>query len=227
MTEKTTISGKNFRHQSFPFRPRFMAYLIETADAKIMQKLHRCCKHFYQVAPYFIVDSIDYHFENLRFEKFAYDDACLECIGQNEIDLFLPTIDNVWVTKKLDLPFSCSVLLNKIVRCEAHFVQIFIHEIPSERYQVLAESGNIESLYLNGVLNPDGSKMFLEDILSMVPNILILRIDGCQVTPQTLTKLNAIPWDRKIQQMFVRFIQGEFDTEELEQFLKVCRIFLS
>ena len=229
MTEFLTISGTNLRKQKFPFRPKFMKYLLETSDAEIMQKFHRCCKQLYNLAPYFILDSIELEHEKLRMENEKYDDCLNLQEDQNsEIDNFLYGTDNIWLTKSVTIKDSQFPSRCKIVRCSA--TKISTTKLLYKTFKILTKSGNVETLTFDRICNSDGSAVPLEDILVHVPRISSLQIGKCRVTPQTMTKLSEIPWEQKIRKVFVD--NFDFDVNEMEncdpdeelfiKFFKVC-----
>ena len=234
LTEILPIRGRNLRIQFFPFRPKFMDYLIENADAEIMQKFHRCCKQLYQMAPYFIVDSIEGYYPVYRFENEKYDE-CLEFLDKSrELRLpvnykdkfrsFLSKIDKIWVTKKVKFnDCELSGILNKIVRCTAHEVLVSLIKLSYDNFKVLTESGNVDifTFSLNDVVEFDPWEFSVEDILSHVPNVSSLFIEGCRVTPETMVKLNEIPWKKKIKVLKIMEIEGDLDVELFYKFAKV------
>ena len=220
MAQRMQISGQNLRNQSFPFRPKFMSYLIENSDAKIMQKFHRSCKHLYQMAPYFIVDSLAIARDVFRrFENENYD-GCLDFLLKDELDMFFSKIDNIWVTKLLMCEDQS--VFKKVVRSEVQRLWIWTTgDIAMERLQLLIKSGNTDFFRCRSILYPDGSVMPLEDILAFIPNATNICIHNCYVTSETMAKIIAIPWKQKIKEL--RFFQLSEDLD-VDLFFKFAQV---
>lgn len=226
--ETMPITGKNLRMQKYPFRPKFMAYLIENSNAEIMQKFHRCCKHLYQMAPYFIVDFIEFALSPFvrkrRFENERYN-GCLDFMTEGESEAFVSKLHNIWVTKKVRIFLISDEMLNKIVRCDASEITVSVVRCPFETFKILAKSGNVEYLNWTAIGFPDGNPTPLEDILALVPNatsiIHVPFMYSCHVTPNTMKKLLEIPWKQKINKFDLRCLDGELDVETFYKFVEV------
>ena len=224
MAEEVSISGKNLRIQSFPFRPKFMAYLIENADSDVVQKFHRCCKHLYKEAPYFIVDSIEMDDARRRFENHKYD-ICLDFMDNNaEFQQFHPKIRNIWVTKKIRFEERGEELLPKIVRCDASEVSILEINLPLKVLKVLTKSGNVETFEWHSVYLRDGrTSIPLERILAHVPNASSIVNDSghCPTTWNTMKKILKIPFTKKIKKFY---LQNVYDSLELGLFYEFVKV---
>ena len=220
MTQIMPINGKNLRSQKYSLPHKLLKQLIKTADAETMQKLHRCCKQLYQRAPYFIVDSINCNFQ--RFENERYD-ACLIFFDENELNLFASAIDNIWITKKALLDMCEEELFDKIIRCDASDISTDNLQVSFETFEMFTKSGNVEYLQWYSVILPDGDEAPLEDILALVPNASSITHCGnhCYVTPQTMSKLNEIPWKQKITNFRLRGLDENIDAGVFYNFVKV------
>ena len=214
------ITGRNLRLQKFPFPSKFMSYLIENANAKIIQKFHRCCKQLYQVAPYFIVDSIECYTPIYRFTNEQYD-ACLAFINEDEFESFIYKISKIWVTKTVETADVWSIIRSDVTEISALGIQF-----PFEALKLLAKSGNVESLEWGAIFSP------LEDILALVPKATSIsnKFGSCRVTRKTMKKLLEIPWKNKIKKFHLgKIIQGAglLDMKLFYKFVKVKNIILS
>ena len=225
MTESMAITGKNLRIQKFPFRSKFVTYLIETADVEIMQKFHRCCKELYKLAPYFIVDSIEIGCQKIRneirIENEKYD-VCLHSKG-DDISDFFSKIDNVWLTKSGKFRGAFSLAKVKIVRCTASKI-LSKTDLTYDIFKILTKSGNVEEIAFGNISNPDESYVFLEDILALVPKASSIHIRQCRTNAQTMKKIMEIPWKQKIKKLYYDSAvpdEEDDESENITNFIKV------
>ena len=214
------ITGKNLRLQKFPFRPKFVSYLIENADAEIMQKFHRCCKQLYQMAPYFIVDSFDFYHDSRRFENKKYD-GCLDFVNYEEFQLFIHNLENIWLMESVKVLWNDMGFLEDVVRCSASELLLYCVELPFDTFKLLTESGKVEKLAFEHVFYPDGSVVPLEDVLAQVPNLKFVHTGTFCATPETMKKLIEIPWKQKFNYLRFCNVTGKLDADLFFKFVKV------
>ena len=222
MTEKLTISGKNLGSQEYSLPPKYMDYLIENADAEAMQKFHRCCKHLYKVAPYFIVDSFALWPPKYRIENKKYD-SCLE-FNRDVAKEFLLKINNIWVTKCVHACSWFDELFRKVVRCSVRDIYASDTNLSFDTFKTLTKSGTIEGLTCVRIWHDDRSVLPLEDILSRIPKLDFFALSDVHVTPETMVKLMQIPWKQKFTYFKLNSVDGDLDVELFYEFVKVSYV---
>ena len=224
---KLTITGKNLRLQKFPFRPKLMNYLIEIASAQTIQKFHRCCKHLYQLAPYFIIDTFEINSVKERF-RISNDDynECLIFSSEDEFRQNCSEIDNIWVTKKFEHLERRNSYYRKIVRCSASEILLMCAEMYYETsYKILTQSGNVEKICLKNVYYRDihtgDDEVPLEILLSHIPRATSTNFRRGYLTPQAMAKMMEVPWQHRIKKLYLHNVFGAVDPELFFKFVKV------
>uniref|UniRef100_A0A914Z4J2 DUF38 domain-containing protein n=1 Tax=Panagrolaimus superbus TaxID=310955 RepID=A0A914Z4J2_9BILA len=108
-----------------------------------------------------------------------------------------------------------------IFRCCAKYIQIHCQDLLFKEFKVLFEEGNVEKLNLsvNNIINSNGEKINLEDILELTPKLKYFEITSPKIEAETFNKLAKMKFENKFKSFILRsFINC--DAYEMFEFLK-------
>uniref|UniRef100_A0AC34FQW3 DUF38 domain-containing protein n=1 Tax=Panagrolaimus sp. ES5 TaxID=591445 RepID=A0AC34FQW3_9BILA len=191
------------KHQNFPFKTPVIHYIIQNANARVLQNLFKSCKWFFVKYPipicYSLVTKqrpmgkpeINFYQQSVEVVKSALNKTGLE-------NIYLSTTLQIITPRDRML---LSDFIPKMFRCDAKYISIANQDLTFKELKFLIGHGNVVDLYLLEVktIDEQNKEIAVEDVLKLVPKVQFINIGGIPDTPKTAQILSQLKFENKIE----------------------------
>uniref|UniRef100_A0AC34FVR7 Uncharacterized protein n=1 Tax=Panagrolaimus sp. ES5 TaxID=591445 RepID=A0AC34FVR7_9BILA len=163
----------NYLRQN-PLPKTILHYIFSKCDPLMRQKFYSICKSFFFQFPFPICHQLecDEKQEERRFKEMSLITNPEDFEDINLTNLYLT---NGLFVKARNRNFISHYLIPSLYRCTAKFIEITHQLLTWQELLRLIGHGNVESLHLKNVRLHSDTPIYLEDLMTALPNIIRFR----------------------------------------------------
>uniref|UniRef100_A0A914YMK4 Uncharacterized protein n=1 Tax=Panagrolaimus superbus TaxID=310955 RepID=A0A914YMK4_9BILA len=211
------------KQQNFPFKTPFIHYIIQNANARVLQNLFKCCKWFFVKNPIPLCYSLVTKQRPMEKPQINFYQQSVEVV---KIALNETGIENIYLSTALKIMslrdrMMLSKFIPKMFKCDAKYISIVNQNLTFKELQFLIGHGNVVDLSLSEVHIIDGDnkkEVVIEDIIKLIPKAQFIDIAGIASTPKTAQILSQLKFENKMESFNLKM--ENLEPNDFVEFIK-------
>uniref|UniRef100_A0A914Q8X4 Uncharacterized protein n=1 Tax=Panagrolaimus davidi TaxID=227884 RepID=A0A914Q8X4_9BILA len=210
------------KQQNFTFKSPLIHYIIQSANARVLQSLFKCCKWFFAKNPIPICYSLATKQRPMGKSEINFYQQSVEVVMHSLVkteleNLYLSTVLQIITPRDRML---LSDFIPKMFKCDAKYISITNQDLTFEELYFILGHGNVLDLHLSevGIIDGNGKAVPIEDVLKLCLKAQFINIGGVSDTPDTAKILSEMEFENKIESFNLKI--DDLEPNAFVEFLK-------
>uniref|UniRef100_A0A914PZB3 Uncharacterized protein n=1 Tax=Panagrolaimus davidi TaxID=227884 RepID=A0A914PZB3_9BILA len=208
--------------KNLTFKSPLIHYIIQNANARILQNLFKCCKWFFANNPIPICYSLKTKQRPMRKSEINFYQQSVEVV---EHSLVKTGLENIYLSTVLQIinprdRMLLSDFIPKMFKCDAKYISITNQDLTFNELYFILGHGNVFDLHLYevGIIDGNGKAVPIEDVLKLCLKAQFINIGGVSDTPNTAKILSEMKFENKFEIFNLKI--DDLESNAFAEFLK-------